>query len=276
MSARTARVYRFDLRRSALATLALGGLTAAAAAFAGGVVLGLELGLAGRAEPPAGAVERPAPPPSARPVAEPPPQPSPEPPAESATTAATGIRAARTASEPVRPPAVRAATAPRLLPARVDPAALRPAGTRPPGLRFGTGQQVPEVPYGRAIYRIAQRHTVNPDVVAALIWAESAFDPLARSSQGARGLMQVMPATGDRFGVEPERLWEPEANLVAGVRYLSWLGERFEDDLTLVLAAYNAGEAAVDRHRGVPPFRETRDYVGKILGSLGLEEKATR
>lgn len=268
MSARPAGVYRFSLPPSTLAVVAVGMAVAAAALFAGGVVLGLELALAGRAEPATGAVERltagavaaararaAARPPGREPAV-----------AEPVTVADTAVAAAPTAKP-------RAGARPA--PPRFDPVTLRLAAgdgpQPPPGLRPGGPQRVPEVPYGRAIYRIARRYAVNPDVVAALVWAESAFDPLAQSSRGARGLMQVMPATGDRFGIEPELLWEPEANLVAGVRYLSWLGERFEDDLTLVLAAYNAGEAAVDSYGGVPPFQETRTYVGKILRSLGGE-----
>jgi soluble lytic murein transglycosylase-like protein len=136
-------------------------------------------------------------------------------------------------------------------------------------LRYRPGQGAPETPFGGAIFRTARRHDVNPALVAAVVWVESGFDPEARSAKGARGLMQVMPATGRRFGVAPERLWEPEANLAAGVLYLDWLGRRFDDRTADVLAAYNAGEGAVDEHGGLPPVAETRDYVARVLGALG-------
>jgi soluble lytic murein transglycosylase-like protein len=79
-----------------------------------------------------------------------------------------------------------------------------------------------------------------------------------------------MPATAIRFGVRKERLYEPEHNLEAGVRYLSWLLDQFPNDLAKVLAAYNAGENAVIRYQGIPPYKETRNYVKRIFGTLGL------
>jgi soluble lytic murein transglycosylase-like protein len=82
--------------------------------------------------------------------------------------------------------------------------------------------------------------------------------------------MQLMPATAQRFGVSKERLFEPKHNLDAGVRYLRWLVDQFPDDLSKVLAAYNAGEGNVARYQGIPPFRETRDYVRRIFTTLGL------
>ncbi len=82
--------------------------------------------------------------------------------------------------------------------------------------------------------------------------------------------MQLMPATGSRFGVSPRELFDPEKNVDAGARYLAWLADRFDDDLPRVLAGYNAGEGTVDRFGGVPPYRETRDYVRRISEGLGL------
>jgi hypothetical protein len=138
-------------------------------------------------------------------------------------------------------------------------------------LRFQEEQaKVPEGPYGPMIFEAARRHSVNPQVVAALIRQESASNPRAVSHKGARGLMQLMPATAQRFGVRKEKLYDPQENLEAGVRYLSWLVEQFPDDLSKVLAAYNAGEGAVWRYGGIPPYRETRNYVRRIYGTLGL------
>jgi hypothetical protein len=145
-----------------------------------------------------------------------------------------------------------------------------PVPSPPIPLRFSEGQPVPEGPYGTIIYAAARKHQVNPQVVAALIRAESAGNPRARSYKGARGLMQLMPATAERFGVRRERLYDPAQNLEAGVRYLSWLLDQFPNDLAKVLAAYNAGEGTVARYQGIPPYKETRNYVRRIFTTLGL------
>jgi soluble lytic murein transglycosylase-like protein len=137
-------------------------------------------------------------------------------------------------------------------------------------LEFDESQPVPEGRYGALIYETARKHSVNPQIVAAMIRQESAGNPRALSHKGARGLMQLMPATAHRFGVRKERLYEPEHNLEAGVRYLTWLIDHFQGDLAKVLAAYNAGENAVIRYGGIPPYKETRNYVKRIFGNLGL------
>jgi hypothetical protein len=137
-------------------------------------------------------------------------------------------------------------------------------------LRFDAAQTVPEGPWGALIYEAARRHSLNPRVVAAVIGAESSGNPWAVSRVGARGLMQLMPATAERFGIPHQELFDPERNLEAGSRYLSWLVEQFPNDLAKVLAAYNAGENAVARYGGVPPYRETRGYVRRIFANLGL------
>lgn len=157
---------------------------------------------------------------------------------------------------------------PEPAPAVVAEAAAAPAPPIP--LRFSEDQPVPEGPYGKMIYETARKHSVNPQIVAALIRAESAGKVRAVSHKGARGLMQLMPATAQRFGVRKDRLFDPEHNLEAGVRYLSWLLDQFPNDLAKVLAAYNAGENAVIRYGGIPPYRETRTYVRRIFGTLGL------
>lgn len=153
-----------------------------------------------------------------------------------------------------------------------DPAALAAAEAAAPSiqLRFEETQVVPDGPFGALIFETARRHQVNPQVVAALIRQESAGNVRAVSHKGARGLMQLMPATAKRFGVRKDQLFSPEHNLEAGVRYLSWLIDQFPDDLSKVLAAYNAGENAVARYQGIPPYRETRNYVRRIFTNLGL------
>jgi len=136
---------------------------------------------------------------------------------------------------------------------------------------FDADHGVPNTPFGSEIFDAAERHSLNPQLVAAVIAVESAFDSDAVSPKGARGLMQLMPATATRFGVDPDDAFKPVLNIDAGSRYLRWLGERFPDDLPKVLAAYNAGEGNVDRYGGVPPFRETQNYVQKVYAKLGLE-----
>jgi len=144
---------------------------------------------------------------------------------------------------------------------------------RPPEpiyLGFSPEDQPPETPYGEFIFTIAMRRNVNPKLVAAIMRAESGFDAMAVSHKGARGLMQLMPSTGKRLGFSPEDLFDAEINIEAGVSYLEQLINRYPDDLPLILAAYNAGEGAVERHKGVPPFRETRDYIRQIYTFLGM------
>ena len=136
---------------------------------------------------------------------------------------------------------------------------------------YAEGQDAPDGPWSRQIFETAKRHYVNPAVVTAVVRAESAFDPRAVSHKGARGLMQLMPATARRFGVGSEDIFDPARNLDAGVRYLRWLLDRFDGELHLALAAYNAGEGTVERYGGVPPYRETRSYIRRIYRSLGLD-----
>ena len=129
----------------------------------------------------------------------------------------------------------------------------------------------PESPFGNLIYEMAGRYAINPYLVAAVVQVESSFNPRAVSRKGAHGLMQLLPATARRFGLQRRKdLFDPAKNLEAGIRYLKWLSERFSGDAARVLAAYNAGEGAVDRFGGVPPYPETRNYVTRIFGLLGL------
>ncbi len=138
-------------------------------------------------------------------------------------------------------------------------------------LRFDPSQAQPATPYGELIYGASRRHALNPALLAAVVRAESAFDPRAVSRKGAQGLMQLMPATARRFGLSGSEVFEPARNLDAGARYLSWLSRRFGGDLARVLAAYNAGEGTVERYGGVPPYRETLSYLRRIYSELGLD-----
>jgi soluble lytic murein transglycosylase-like protein len=113
----------------------------------------------------------------------------------------------------------------------------------------------------------AEQHKVRPDLVRAVIQAESAFDPLARSTKGAMGLMQLMPATAVELGVTDP--YDPAQNIRGGVAYLKSLLVQYSHNEELALAAYNAGPTAVARYDGVPPYRETRNYIARIKGTAG-------
>jgi hypothetical protein len=121
------------------------------------------------------------------------------------------------------------------------------------------------VPYAAIIDEAASRVGVDPRLVRAVIQVESAYQASARSRKGAMGLMQLMPETARRYAVADP--YDPGANIDAGIRHLRSLLDRFE--LSLALAAYNAGEAAVERFRGIPPYAETQRYVRQVLRLLG-------
>ena len=114
----------------------------------------------------------------------------------------------------------------------------------------------------KLVKEAAERHRIDPALVRAVIETESNWNPSAISRKGAVGLMQLIPTTAHRFGVND--LYSPQQNVDAGVRYLKTLLERYNGNLDLALAAYNAGEGAVDRAHGIPSFRETRDYVQRV------------
>jgi soluble lytic murein transglycosylase len=118
----------------------------------------------------------------------------------------------------------------------------------------------------------AQRYGLSEPLVAAVIAVESGFNPRAVSAKGARGLMQLMPATARQLGVR--NVFDPAENIDGGVRHLRGLMERFEHNLPLALAAYNAGEGAVAQYGGVPPYQETRQYVTRVLRLVGPEASA--
>jgi transglycosylase-like protein with SLT domain len=120
----------------------------------------------------------------------------------------------------------------------------------------------------------ARRHSLDPDLVQAVVAVESGFRPDAVSPKGAQGLMQLMPYTARALGVKDS--FDPAANLDGGTRYLRALIARYNGDVTRALAAYNAGEGAVARHGGVPPYPETLAYVRKVLERVKTEVPASR
>jgi hypothetical protein len=115
-------------------------------------------------------------------------------------------------------------------------------------------------PFAALIETVALKHGIDPELVHAVVQAESGYRADARSHAGARGLMQVMPETARDLGIK--NLYDPQNNLEAGVQYLKFLLARF--DLKRAIAAYNAGPSAVRKYRGIPPFAETRNYVAKV------------
>lgn len=117
------------------------------------------------------------------------------------------------------------------------------------------------------IFREGERQGVDPRLLHAVIFQESRYKTNAESHAGAQGLMQMMPATARRFAVENTS--GTKANVAAGTKYLRWLLKRFDGSVELALAAYNAGEGSVDKYDGIPPYRETQNYVRKITASYG-------
>jgi hypothetical protein len=117
--------------------------------------------------------------------------------------------------------------------------------------------------YDRLIQRYADEYGVEFALVKAIMQAESAFNPYAVSHKGARGLMQMMPSTAGRYGVQD--IYNPRENIRAAVQHIKYLFDMFDHRPVLVIAAYNAGENAVKQHRGIPPYEETENYVKKVL-----------
>ncbi len=138
---------------------------------------------------------------------------------------------------------------------------------RDPGARSAGDAVDPAAPYVALIERSAAREGVDPRLVQAVIQVESAYQPAARSRKGAAGLMQLMPDTARRYAVANP--YDPATNISAGIKHLKMLLDRYAQ-LPLALAAYNAGEAAVDRFGGIPPFPETQSYVRQVIGLLEL------
>lgn len=125
--------------------------------------------------------------------------------------------------------------------------------------------------YGPILEREAKRRNISLPLLVAVIAVESGGNPTARSPVGAQGLMQLMPPTAARFGVTNSN--DPDQNIRGGAHYLDWLLTYFKNDAVLALAGYNAGEGAVERHAGVPPYRETRNYVAKVAGAYNAARR---
>lgn len=131
----------------------------------------------------------------------------------------------------------------------------------------GSADPLEGTPYGEIISAMSEAHGVDPMLVRALIQVESNYRPRARSPRGAMGLMQLMPSTAREYKVGNP--FDPRANIEAGIKHLKSLIDRF--GVEIALAAYNAGEGAVRKFNGIPPYRETRNYVSKILSLAGLK-----
>jgi len=124
------------------------------------------------------------------------------------------------------------------------------------------------------IYHESQKHGIDDSLVKAVIYTESYFNPNATSHKGASGLMQLMPATAEKYGVSD--LYNPHQNITAGIKHLRYLMTLFPDNLKHVIAAYNAGENAVNKYNGIPPYRETQGYVKKVMKHLKRFQLASR
>ena len=152
--------------------------------------------------------------------------------------------------------------------AKAAPAAIAQTVVETPKKVADVAEQVKEnffktqVPFGSIIYSEAKKNNLPPELVAAVVQQESKFKPTARSGAGAVGLMQLVPRTGRWMGARD--LTNPSQNITAGAKYLKYLTEQFNGDQQKAIAAYNAGEGAVRRFGGVPPYRETRNYVQKV------------
>lgn len=134
--------------------------------------------------------------------------------------------------------------------------AIRPKTWKPRGTLLS------EAEIDGLVTPVAKSMKVDPELVKAIIMVESSRDTGALSHAGAQGLMQLIPETAERFGVT--NVWDPRQNIRGGIRYLQFLLSYFEGNVDLALAGYNAGENAVDRHGGVPPYRETKNYIRKV------------
>jgi len=118
------------------------------------------------------------------------------------------------------------------------------------------------------IKMLAKKHKLREDLIVAVIKSESSFNPYAISKKGAIGLMQLMPETAKQYGVKNR--FDVNQNLEGGIKHLKYLYQKYQENLPLTLAAYNAGEEAIKKHNGIPPYRETRNYIKQTMRSMGL------
>ena len=138
--------------------------------------------------------------------------------------------------------------------------------------KSGFAKSGPAPPLNEVVDIASAAYHLDPDLVNSVIHAESGFNARAVSPKGARGLMQLMPGTANQLGVNDS--FDPQANVTGGSRYLRELLERYDFDLVKALAAYNAGPDRVEQYRGVPPFRETRAYVARIVHEYNIKKTA--
>ena len=131
---------------------------------------------------------------------------------------------------------------------------------------------LPDIPYAEFIISAAKQHKIDVDLIVSVIVAESKFNPKAVSRKNARGLMQLLPETATRLGVK--NVFDPQENIQAGTKYLRELLDRYNNDLTLALAAYNAGPQRVELYKSVPPFRETLSYVRRVQQTYKARKSA--
>lgn len=162
------------------------------------------------------------------------------------------------------PPAFQLSLKPTSVPAtpsslKAEKASVNPRRNRAPDFMMKKKNHL----YHPIILKAALRHEIDPALVKAIIMAESGYNPRAVSRSGAKGLMQLMPGTAKSLGVE--NIFDPEHNINGGVRYFKGLVNRFNGDLKLALAAYNAGTRKVREYKGVPPFKSTRFYIQKVF-----------
>ncbi|MGI9332823.1 MAG: transglycosylase SLT domain-containing protein [Gammaproteobacteria bacterium] len=150
---------------------------------------------------------------------------------------------------------------------------LRPDGTEAMPPVHSVPDPSPQL-IAQWVATLSPHYGLRPELVLAVIKAESNFNPRALSPKNAQGLMQLIPATAARFGVSDT--WDPVENIKGGMAYLRWLHEHFEGDVALAVAAYNAGEGAVHRYGGIPPYAETQGYVKKVKRLLEAHLSASR
>jgi soluble lytic murein transglycosylase-like protein len=147
---------------------------------------------------------------------------------------------------------------------------LDPAGGRNNAVTFLSTARSHAVPlhYKEKIHALTQKHQVREDLVIAVAKAESSFNPFAVSPKGAVGIMQLMKETARQYGVINR--YNAQENIEAGVKHLKYLYEKFQGNIPLTLAAYNAGEEAVSKYNGIPPYRETKNYIQRVLSLMGM------
>ena len=124
---------------------------------------------------------------------------------------------------------------------------------------------MPALPYSDIVYPVSMKHNMDWRLVAAVIQAESSFNPDAVSPVGARGLMQLMPETAADYGLTLKTIHDPAANVEAGVKHLKMLSRLYDGNIPLIAAAYNAGQGTVAKFDGIPPFEETQTYVERVV-----------